>query len=62
MELYIAAYFIGWILAFNAATSVHISVFGNNFFVSLVIFLLLSYVFGQLNRLILRYGKWIEVK
>lgn len=60
--LSVVTYLLGWILAFRASTSVHISVFGNTFLISLALFILLSYVFGQLNRLILRYGKWIEVK
>lgn len=60
--LYAFIYFVGWILAFSIAISVHITVFGSTFLVSLVIFILLGLAIEQLNRLILKYGKWIEVK
>ena len=58
--LYVCAYFIGWIVAFEVASSIHIRLFENTFIVSLAIFVVLCLVVEQLNRLILRYAKWVE--
>lgn len=60
--LYFFIDFIGWIFAFAVASSVHVQFLGNTFFVSLVVFLLIGLIIEQLNRLILRYGKWVEVR
>ena len=59
--LYAFTYFIGWFFAFEVATSIHIRFLGNTFWVSLAIFVLLSLAIEQLDRLILRYGKRVEV-
>ena len=59
--LYIFIYFGGLFFAYGVATSVHIRLLGNTFLVSLAIFILLSWIIEQLNRLILRYGTWVEV-
>jgi hypothetical protein len=59
--LYLVVSFIGWIVAFEVAESVHIKFLGTTFLVSLVVFVLLVWIIQQLNRLILRYGKWVEV-
>ena len=53
---------LGWIFAFSVATYVHIKLLGSTFLVSLAIFILLSLIIEQLNRLILKYGKWIEIR
>jgi hypothetical protein len=52
----------GFILAFSVANSVHIRFLGSTLFVSLVIFVVLYLVIDQTKRLILRYGKWVEIK
>lgn len=51
---------IGFVFAFGAATSVNIKLFGSTFFIQLIVFILLIWMVQLVNRLILRYGKWIE--
>jgi hypothetical protein len=51
---------IGFILSFHVSTSVHIKFLGSTLFVSLFVFLLLTWIVQIMNRLILRYGKWVE--
>ena len=51
---------IGFILAFHVSTSVHIKFLGSTLFVSLFVFLLLTWIVQITNRLILKYGKWVE--
>lgn len=53
---------IGFMLAFSVSTSVQFKVFGSTFLVSLLIFVLLLWIAQFASRLILKYGRWIEVK
>lgn len=59
--LFIFIHFIAFVFAYHVASFVHIPFLGSTFFVSLVVFVLLDFIVVQLNRLILRYGKWIEL-
>jgi|SRR5690554_1196180 hypothetical protein len=52
---------IGWIFAFCVSTSVHIKLLGSTFFIQLFVFLLLIWMVQLIKRLILKYGKWIEM-
>ena len=60
--LYISIECISLFLAYTAATSVHIRFLGSTFLISLAIFISLSWIFQQINRLVLRYGRWIEAE
>lgn len=53
--------FIGFILAFEVSMSIHYRVFGSTLFVSLFVFILLIWIVQIMNRLIFKYGKWVEV-
>ncbi|GEM_PF-798325 len=59
--IYRFVYFIGFILAFEVSMSVHIKFPGSTLFVSLFVFLLLIWVVQLTNRLIFKYGKWVEM-
>jgi len=52
---------IGFILAFSVSMSVQIKLLGSTLFVSLLVFLLLIWIVQLAIRLILKYGKWVEV-
>jgi len=58
--IYWFVYFIGFILAFDVSMSVHIKLLGSTLFVSIFVFLLLIWIVQLMNRLILKYGRWIE--
>jgi hypothetical protein len=58
--IYWLVYFIGFLPAYKVSTSVHIKFFGSTFFVSLFVFLLLNWIIMLTNRLVLKYGKWVE--
>lgn len=51
---------LSFILAYSISDSVHIKVFGNTLFVSIIIFIMFGYLFQLPNRLVLKYGKWVE--
>lgn len=53
---------LGFLLAYVVSTSVQIALFGSTLIVSILLFVLLIQVFQVLNRLILKHGKWVEVK
>ena len=52
---------IGFFIAFYTAQSVQIRVLGTTLLVSLGFFLLACWAFQLIGRIILRYGKWVEV-
>ena len=52
--------FIGLIFAYNVSMSIQIKLFGSTLFVSIFVFLLLMWIVQFANRLILKYGKWVE--
>jgi len=52
---------IGFIFAVGMSTSVHIELFGTTFLVQIFVFLLLISIVQLFARLVLKYGKWIEV-
>lgn len=52
---------VGFIAAFTVSMSVQIKLFGNTFLVSIAIFVVLIWIVQLLNRLVLRYGNWVEV-
>jgi hypothetical protein len=60
--LFAFIYLFAFVFAYSVASSIHIRLFGSTLLVSMVIFALLNVVVLQVNRLILRYGKWSEVK
>lgn len=51
---------LSFILAYSVSDSVHIEVFGNTLFVSIIIFIMSVNLFQLPNRLVLKYGKWVE--
>lgn len=60
--LYVLIDFFSVFLAYKAAESVNIRFLGSTFLPWLVIFVFISWIIGQLNRLILRYGKWVDAE
>ena len=58
--IYRFVYFIGFILAFDVSMSIHIEFLGSTLFVSLIVFLLLIWIVQLINRVIFKYGKWVE--
>ena len=60
--LYILIDFFSVFLAYKATESVDIRFLGSTFLPWLVIFVFFSWIIGQLNRLILRYGKWVNAE
>lgn len=52
----------GFIAAFSVAQSVHIKFLGTTLIVSLILFVLISWIVQLIARILLRNGKWVEVK
>lgn len=50
-----------FVFIFCVSTSVHIKLLGSTFFIQLFVFLLLIWMVQLIKRLILKYGKWIEM-
>mgnify|MGYP003401165191 CR=1 FL=1 len=51
---------LGFIVAYLISASVHIELFGSTLFISILIFILAIQLFQLPNRLVLKYGKWVE--
>ncbi|MFW6680730.1 hypothetical protein ACOAOT_24195 [Lacrimispora sp. AGF001] len=60
--LYILIEFFSVFLAYKAAELADIRILGSTFLPWLVIFVFISLIIGQLNRLILKYGKWVDAE
>ena len=59
--LYLLVNVGGYFLAYSVSFSVHIKFLGSTLLASMIVFLLLFCFVQLINRLILRYGKWVKV-
>ena len=59
---YILIDFFSVFLAYKAAELVDIRILGSTFLNWIVIFVFISLIIGKLNRLILKYGKWVNAE
>lgn len=58
----IIGYIIAYAIAFKISKSINIKFFGGSFIVLILVLSLIILAFQQVNRLILRYAKWIGIE